>query len=485
MRKRYLIIGFVMLAVALVAFCIQSVGGKRRYSQNVNLAGYTNIGATGSYGTPFAIPPAQPGPPVHRTGVRSGELTNRASLAPHDKPPESERVYRGKTLQAWFNELRDYDPEPTIQALRELSPDSVAFLAAQLRKLDSPPKAAYLALWPKLPATLKSKLRQPFSALPGRRRAVMVLRGMGPPFTKSDLAFAALTAALNDPDDEVRSMAQGAIGDIGPQAKAAVGALIQSVRRRTDLINGIYALGRIGPDAKAALPVLETIVTTRSGRERVYAAEALVKIGGSRRTGIEALLNELHGTNAHARAEAALALKLSGPEAKAVAPALISALQDSDQLVRFNAATALAAMGLETKEAVAVLTKEAASDEPFGGLGLLAAEALLGVSADSSVALARLRRALHDQQEGVRFHAACTLGMKGKDADLTVPILVQALQAPDQRWQLVSVKALAKLGPQAQPAWEALTAAAHGTNEELKEAANEALRALRGQENSR
>lgn len=77
----------------------------------------------------------------------------------------------------------------------------------------------------------------------------------------------------------MRSIAEGAFGDLGPKAKAAVPALITCVSGGTD-INGVWALGRIGPDAKAALPVLQSKMRQEAGRERVYAAGAVWTISG-------------------------------------------------------------------------------------------------------------------------------------------------------------------------------------------------------------
>jgi HEAT repeat protein len=76
-------------------------------------------------------------------------------------------------------------------------------------------------------------------------------------------------------------------------------------------INGIWALGRIGPDAKDALPLLETIMKQKTGREQVYAAEAVLKIGGDNAAAIRALQEALADTDSQARREAAEALARS------------------------------------------------------------------------------------------------------------------------------------------------------------------------------
>jgi len=156
-----------------------------------------------------------------------------------------------KMFQAKFDQLQGYDGDPVIQVFRDSGQRAVAFLARQMESKDSSIRV----------------------------KAVGALRQMRPPNTASNIGLTALCAALNDSDIEVRSRAEGALGDLGPKAKAAVPALIKSVSVGTD-INGVWALGSIGPDAKAALPVLESKMRQETGRERVYAAGAVWAIGG-------------------------------------------------------------------------------------------------------------------------------------------------------------------------------------------------------------
>ena len=84
-----------------------------------------------------------------------------------------------------------------------------------------------------------------------RVKAVGALRQIGPPFTASEVGFDALRAALKHSDIDVRSRAEGALGDLGPQAKPALHDLIKSIEKRTMTstgrigINGIWAVGCI------------------------------------------------------------------------------------------------------------------------------------------------------------------------------------------------------------------------------------------------
>jgi HEAT repeat protein len=126
---------------------------------------------------------------------------------------------------------------------------------------------------------------------------------MGHSFTDSDIGVAALCGALNDPDDEVRSIAEGALGDAGQKAKAAVPSLIKCISGGTD-INGVWALGRIGPDAKDALPILESKMRQETGRERVYAAGAVWAIGGENAEAAAVVKKALEDPDPHVRIDA-------------------------------------------------------------------------------------------------------------------------------------------------------------------------------------
>ena len=134
---------------------------------------------------------------------------------------------------------------------------------------------------------------------------------MGQPFTSSEAGLATLIAALKHPDIEVRSRAEGALGDLGAQAESAVPALIRSVERRGRVsteqvsINGIWAIGQIGPAARSAIPLLESIVKERTGRERVFAAEALIAVGGDISIATAALERALEDEDRQAKKEAA------------------------------------------------------------------------------------------------------------------------------------------------------------------------------------
>lgn len=90
-------------------------------------------------------------------------------------------------------------------------------------------------------------------------------------------AVPVLISLLKDRNQEVRREAVGALGDVGPAAKAAAPDLIDmlaggpaEVRREC-----AWSLGRIGPDARKAVPALTAALRDDDKWVRRHAADAL------------------------------------------------------------------------------------------------------------------------------------------------------------------------------------------------------------------
>ena len=71
-----------------------------------------------------------------------------------------------------------------------------------------------------------------------------------------------------------------ALAEIGPAARDAVPALIETLKDREVEVRGsaVYALGEIGPAARAALPMLGVLLKDDNADIRKAAAIALGKI---------------------------------------------------------------------------------------------------------------------------------------------------------------------------------------------------------------
>lgn len=89
----------------------------------------------------------------------------------------------------------------------------------------------------------------------------------------------------NDPEAELRAKAANSLGDIGPDAKAAVPALMKALNDKSARIEAANALGSIGPGAKQAVEKLRDMAEDKQNkRDKNFTKacnEAIRKIGGT------------------------------------------------------------------------------------------------------------------------------------------------------------------------------------------------------------
>ncbi len=154
-----------------------------------------------------------------------------------------------------------------------------------------------------------------------------------------------LIRALKRGKQEEREVAVMALAEIGPNAEAAVPALIDAMSGTTDLsMVARLALGRIGPRASAAVPILLSDLQSQDPDVRVYGAAALCKIDDqSFGLAIKALVEVLDDPHINAlhREEAAQQMGELGDKALPCVPALLRAVLDDDGDLSTAAAEAL------------------------------------------------------------------------------------------------------------------------------------------------
>ena len=100
--------------------------------------------------------------------------------------------------------------------------------------------------------------------------------------TNRNQDISALILDLQDPNDNVRSSAADALGDLGAEAKDAIPALIVVVQQEQDYWvrnRAIVALGNMGEAAKTAIPDLVALLKDSDEKVHRIAAEALGEIG--------------------------------------------------------------------------------------------------------------------------------------------------------------------------------------------------------------
>jgi HEAT repeat protein len=287
-----------------------------------------------------------------------------------------------------------------------------------------------------------------------------------------------------------------AIGCFGPEGRPAVPDLTELVRRGEFKDEAIGALTAIGANPELAVPrLIERFVKAGCAHRTEMGTiifnsgpeDALVRIG---EPAVPALLEVLQGPNREMRVCAAAALGRIGPAARQAAPALIRAVESPvrdglAELLRRRAVVALGQIGPDAGAIVPTLNRmlDEALKGPhdnhwdtsdliraLDGIGAAPAQRLVEkllrgdepeialkitmLGSRTRNALPALRRALLDKRYSVRVSAAVAIAFSEPSGTEPLPVLMEALDHPDDDVIDVSwaVLALAKLGPKARPA---------------------------------
>jgi HEAT repeat protein len=295
------------------------------------------------------------------------------------------------------------------------------------------------------------------------RRAAAALGQIGP---EAAAAVPLLIQALQSPSPEVRQFAVDALGRIGPEARQAVAPIVAEVDLPPGHVNyaalagfrrlAARALGRIGPEAQPAVPVLEKALQNEDAVYRVEAALALWRIGRHPRA-IEVLTVLVAKNDPVGPYEAAMALGELGAAAEPALPDLVAALNHSQADVRRAAGDVLVRLGRPALEPVAQRMQQAPLAAPQ------TAAFVLGRT------IAEVRREIFDKPApDPAVFGAATMTVVRQAA----PPLVTLLADPREEVRQAAGQALAEMGLLAVPL---LLAPLGGGDATAREAAIETL----------
>ncbi|MCE5280094.1 MAG: HEAT repeat domain-containing protein [Planctomycetaceae bacterium] len=259
----------------------------------------------------------------------------------------------------------------------------------------------------------------------------------------SDAAAAvpALMDALKDRSQSVRASAAMALGSIGPAAAEAV-PLLNAMLSETDLWSlapAAAALGNIGPKASTARADLEKLLAHDDMWVQLAAAEALLKIAPAHQEALGLLESIARDVEDDRRFQAACAIAQC-PAQVDKGIALLEALEGpTEEVVKI-----LAALGPKGKAALSRLCASG-MDSPD------AIKELLRVDPSNTAPLQKLASAAMDRSIPVRRRreSIWTLGEVGPVAKtLAVAALEQALGDPDIQIRSAGADALATVDPE-------------------------------------
>ncbi|MEM1305063.1 MAG: HEAT repeat domain-containing protein, partial [Planctomycetota bacterium] len=230
-------------------------------------------------------------------------------------------------------------------------------------------------------------------------------------------AISLLTAALKSDRPEVRGAAAEGLKLLGaPKAKLAA-AFVEVVADASDAdkVNIADALAGLGPEVAPAM-----INELANPQTRDVAIEVLARLGPQAVGAAEGLADQLAECTAEQLAQLQYALAEFGPEATSAADKIAGNLRDTLAEVRHSALYALRKIGAEST---------AARDE-----------------------LASLMQSAEDEFES--FAAAWALAkvdLEAKTLGMVAARLEKALDHPDERVRLETIRAIKDLGPAGSP----------------------------------
>ena len=393
-------------------------------------------------------------------------------------------IYRGKHVSAWVSELNvaDHDiQEEAREAIRELGPAAVPMLS---RNIQVTGRGRYIGARETL-ASLASHLpRQTYLSI--RRKlgftgswfagsgAAIALGEMGP--DARDAIPALLEALDNESDLNIRSCAACALIRIAPDDARVISALGMKLFRDKQwwiLGNVSNEFEKLNSTNTAVIPLLrQTLLTITNSYARMNAARALGEFGSERARIVTDLTNALVDPDLYVRIGALQGLGKLGFAVTNGPAILMKALGSPGESLNYVAARVLSESYPGLKEAVPALTRLLSAQSQW--TRLYAAKAIWRITGQKETVLPIVTEVAQDNAPGLWWSSAVLLADMGVEAETVVPLLVKRIVsgAPDPRDEIA---ALVKLGPAARLALPQLKAALQADNVDARLAAAEAL----------
>jgi HEAT repeat protein len=257
-----------------------------------------------------------------------------------------------------------------------------------------------------------------------------------------------LIEGLKSAEPYDRRQAAVALGQLGPEGRAAGRVLLELMGGRTDPYRLTYAktLVRIKADPGVVVPALLEMARS-DGTLRFTALETLGDLGPDAKEAAPTLESFLQ--SAETRDAAADALwRVDRSSRDLVLPVFVRILQRAgDVPSKARVAEDLGAMGLDAKQAVPLL--EPCLQSQFANVRVAAATALWRVTGRAEASIPVLVEGLHDRTVTAACDAARGLGEIGPPAKDAVPALLMTLKHPDATVREAAADALKKIDPEA------------------------------------
>ena len=251
-----------------------------------------------------------------------------------------------------------------------------------------------------------------------------------------------LVATLQSDNPKARATAAKALESLDGDPKILRPILMEALDKADDetVVVMLDALVSVGPEIVPRL-----IEALKQENTRRYVCYMLGELGPGAAPATEALAGLLAAPDEETQVEAAFALAEIGPDAAAAVPALTKAL-DTEGPVRFAASYALGRIGKKAMKAKPALVAQLKDDD---SMAMISAWAL------------------------AHIHPECPTCQ-----EKALPVLIAGLDDPNAKYRREAASGICCFGKAAQGAVEKLKKALNDSDEEVREAAAAALKAV-------
>jgi HEAT repeat protein len=299
------------------------------------------------------------------------------------------------------------------------------------------------------------------------------LGNMGP---DAEAAVPALVKTLQkDESIKVRLAAAKALQNIKSNSKSSISGLCAVVGKEGEQ-GGIrnvsmQALGEIGLSSPEVTRTLVNLMSNETDEVflRATAAKTLAKLRPISQESVKALIDALayHPKVAEGAIEGLASMELSA------IPALTNGLKDSRREIRLGAATALGKMGTKASDTVPALCE--VLKDPDAGVRARVALTLGEIGIASADCVNGLVESLQDNNANVVLAAVEALGTLGPEAAAGAPALIDLLNSDDRKVGAAAAIALGNIGAASSVTVPALIASLRSPHSEVRRRATEAL----------
>jgi HEAT repeat protein len=309
-----------------------------------------------------------------------------------------------------------------------------------------------------------------------REQALWGLFSLGP---RGQDTLPELIRLLNDPDEaDLHLLVLRVLGKMGPEARAAVPALLRCLHDRPAFrVEVLELLNRLADRERAWRPLGEALLL---GGDETASTWVWNRFTDDHERAVPALLRALGSNDPDRRRRAAMLLgHTAKPGSTEVVAGLTPLLEDGSPAVRVEAAASLAALdpeGPATAQAVAILTRaarHARDDLRPHAVFLLLLHASTWESLKIAEVSALMRELLHDPDAEVRQHAL-RFFMREKPKDFPT-ILIETLRDRELRLRRRAADSIGFCGPEARAAIPTLVEMLGSRDSELRTFAAQAL----------